>query len=123
VAEAELEVARAVPPTEQAVNPVYVKLKELLVDIETDLAGLRARQETLEAYREDLTAVLDVAYDFESRIDTLSAELRKIEEPQRLAGRRSIRPPAETPDYPKPILIFADAPEGGDNPAMPGQPR
>lgn len=102
-------------------NPVYAKLKGMLVDTEAELAGVRAQEKVIETYREKLLGQLGEAYEIEGNIERLERELppsRPVARPT-VVRRPNIRDPYA---YPEPMIIESELPKRNDESARPGRP-
>ena len=106
---AEVAMLRLPPATQEVVNPLHLRLREMLVDVETDLAGLYARQATLARHRDELLELLAVAHELEGEQEELEARLDELHG----LRARARRPPAAAPSVPlpEPIMIFNELPK------------
>ncbi|MBN2307629.1 MAG: hypothetical protein JXR94_01580 [Candidatus Hydrogenedentes bacterium] len=76
VKQVELAMTGLEPHAEEIVNPIYMKLKEMLVDLETNLAGIVAREQVLNERQAKLMELVGVAYEFEQEAERLEAVIR-----------------------------------------------
>lgn len=94
-------------PERETVNPVYVRLKEMLVDAETELAGVTARLEALKALQAARTEMLKAAQETESQKQGIQKEIGRASRPAPPAPPRPlVRPSGETEyKFPVPAII------------------
>jgi hypothetical protein len=93
------------------VNPVYVKLKGMLIDVETQYAGLAAKKTVLEQRRAEYERVRRNALSSFADADVTLAEARGAElEVKRLLSELERLDPADF-SVKKPQIVWADIPE------------